>query len=474
MQTPQEFYNFDSFQHGREKYDRLVWHEQSRFNHVEQPGRDAKNATLMCGCSSVVRRAALDDIGGFATGTVTEDMHTAVRMMKRGWLPAYHDEPLAFGIAPPDMGAFTRQRLRWAEGNLQVCRLERLPFAANIGWQANLCYGLLTFYYVDSWRKIALYMAPVISLFLDVPPVYAAPPLFALMFMPFLLAGMLSFKEFSSGFGRILQTEVDAMARMTAGLPAIWGLFRPSIKFRVTPKVVDGKLPHVLLVPQYVVLGSSLAAVVYAAVRHGGILVGAWPNSGIPTGIAAVLAILAIWHMMIAVLVIRNSHRTARPSSVNYEHATPLPILLRAEDTQLDLAIAQTISTEFATIASTPELEWFIGTQLQVQIFVPTGTIETSARVERAAGDELKVYFCWSGLAERDELDQALHAGRWPRVVTGRYEMAPTPLESLGLLAPPQTRLMSIHRVWQPILVRGNDEELHLGYVWPAGGSRAK
>ena len=144
----------------------------------------------MCGCSCLVRRAALDEIGGFAVGTVTEDMHTAVRMMKHGWQPGYHDEHLAFGVAPLDFAAFTRQQLRWAEGNLQVCRIEGLPLTGGLGWRAQLCYALLAMYNLDAWRKLVLFVAPPLSLVTDTPPVFGKPSDFWMLFLPFLASSI--------------------------------------------------------------------------------------------------------------------------------------------------------------------------------------------------------------------------------------------------------------------------------------------
>jgi hypothetical protein len=77
VQTPQEFFNFDSYQHlvaGRTESS-----AESFFNRIVQRSRNASNAVLFCGSGAVMRRAALDEIGGFPTGTVTEDVQASVR-----------------------------------------------------------------------------------------------------------------------------------------------------------------------------------------------------------------------------------------------------------------------------------------------------------------------------------------------------------------------------------------------------------
>jgi cellulose synthase (UDP-forming) len=70
VQLPQEFYNTDSMQHTD---NGAHWHEQQLFYHVIQPGKNNINAAFWCGSPSVVRRKALESIGGVATESITED-----------------------------------------------------------------------------------------------------------------------------------------------------------------------------------------------------------------------------------------------------------------------------------------------------------------------------------------------------------------------------------------------------------------
>ncbi|HSQ72555.1 MAG TPA: glycosyltransferase, partial [Rubrivivax sp.] len=116
VQTPQDFFNLDSYQHRHANGERSVWTEQSLFFRVIQRGKDTWNAAFFCGSCAIVRRSALDEIGGFATGTVTEDLHTSLRLHARGWKSVYHAQPLAFGVAPESIEPFIGQRVRWGQG----------------------------------------------------------------------------------------------------------------------------------------------------------------------------------------------------------------------------------------------------------------------------------------------------------------------------------------------------------------------
>ena len=54
---------------------------------------DNWNATFFCGSCAVIRRSALEEIGGFAVETVTEDAHTALKMQRLGWGSAFLSIP---------------------------------------------------------------------------------------------------------------------------------------------------------------------------------------------------------------------------------------------------------------------------------------------------------------------------------------------------------------------------------------------
>src|SRR5579875_1870823 len=126
VQLPQTFYNVDSIQHVDPRSP-SSWHEQSLFYDVIQPGKNRWNAAFWCGSPAVLRRAALESIGGVATSTVTEDILTSMRLHAAGWRTLYHDEVLAVGVAPGDLDGFQTQRLRWAQGSMQILRSRENP-----------------------------------------------------------------------------------------------------------------------------------------------------------------------------------------------------------------------------------------------------------------------------------------------------------------------------------------------------------
>ena len=119
VQTPQDFYNLDSFEHQR-RGDGRVFNEEAVFYRVIAPAKNRWQAPFWCGTCALVRAEALRSVGGVATDSVTEDIHTSIRMFRAGWKGAYHNEVLARGLAPDDAASYLLQRNRWALGAMQV------------------------------------------------------------------------------------------------------------------------------------------------------------------------------------------------------------------------------------------------------------------------------------------------------------------------------------------------------------------
>jgi cellulose synthase/poly-beta-1,6-N-acetylglucosamine synthase-like glycosyltransferase len=83
---------------------------------------------------------ALDEIGGIAVETVTEDAHTSLRMQMNGWGTAYINIPQAAGLATERLSAHVGQRIRWARGMIQILRTDNPLFAPGLKLAQRLCY----------------------------------------------------------------------------------------------------------------------------------------------------------------------------------------------------------------------------------------------------------------------------------------------------------------------------------------------
>jgi cellulose synthase (UDP-forming) len=119
VQTPQHYFQADF--HSRSlAVDELMPSDVSMFYHYQQVIRDRFNAVICVGTSYVVRRAALEAIGGYVTTCLIEDYQTSTRLLSGGWRVVFLDEILSVGEAPDRFRDYVDQRLRWLQGNLQI------------------------------------------------------------------------------------------------------------------------------------------------------------------------------------------------------------------------------------------------------------------------------------------------------------------------------------------------------------------
>lgn len=90
---------------------------------VEKPTRAfVGNVTTFNGSGGIWRRAAIDDAGGWASDTLTEDLDLSYRCALAGWKGRYMHDVIVLNELPGHMRAFKLQQRRWARGNAQCFR----------------------------------------------------------------------------------------------------------------------------------------------------------------------------------------------------------------------------------------------------------------------------------------------------------------------------------------------------------------
>ncbi|MGB6534811.1 MAG: glycosyltransferase family 2 protein [Xanthobacteraceae bacterium] len=81
--------------------------------------RNQRNAILMHGTMSVVRREALERVGGWAQWCLTEDSELGLRILALGYQSIYVWKTYGRGLVPFTFGDYKRQRRRWVIGGVQ-------------------------------------------------------------------------------------------------------------------------------------------------------------------------------------------------------------------------------------------------------------------------------------------------------------------------------------------------------------------
>jgi cellulose synthase (UDP-forming) len=278
VQSPQEYYNIESFQHVAKPGEKRTWHEQQLFYRVIQPGKDHWNAAFFCGSCGVMRRSALADVGGFATETITEDMHTSLRLHARGWSSAYHNEVLALGLAAQTATPYHLQRLRWGQGTLQVLRREKVLRNRGLTIHQRLNYFASALHYFDGYQRLLLYLAPSLAVATGVLPIRALTIPFLASVAVYYAASMLAFKLTGRGYAMFIATERYHMVRFYTYIRASVGLLRRrKLRFSVSPKAQAGAGDVRLALPAIIVGGYVIACFAVGLAR---LLLGHHGNAG--------------------------------------------------------------------------------------------------------------------------------------------------------------------------------------------------
>ena len=237
VQTPQDFYNVTSFEHGAGETFGEPFHEQTLFYRLLQPGKNRWNAAFWCGTNALVRVAALREIGGAATDTITEDIHTTIKLHRRGWKTVYHNEVLARGLAADDAVQYQLQRNRWGTGAMQVLRVENPLIARGLTLGQRLGYAATLLGWFDSWRTLGLLLLPPTVLLSGQIPIVADGATFVVAFgATYALQQLALFLLGRTAYRPILSIVFD-LVRMSANFLATLSLFVPRTpRFQVTPK----------------------------------------------------------------------------------------------------------------------------------------------------------------------------------------------------------------------------------------------
>lgn len=311
VQTPQDFYNLDSFEHQDRGDGRRRFNEQAVFYRVILPAKNRWDAVFWCGTGALVRVEALRAVGGVATDSVTEDIHTSIRMHKQGWRIVAHNEVLARGLAAEDARAYLIQRERWARGAMQVMKRERLLTSPELTPAQRLAYAATLVGWFDSLRSLLFVLLPVAVLFTGMLPIDAPILLFGPMFLGTFLMQFLALRLLARGYYPPILSLTFETLRMPAVVPALGELLSRGRerRFRVTPKGGTAgstrrrSRPPMLLVGLVVV---SLTALTWAAAT----LWGLTPLTyGIPGAVygTAVFLVANVALLMTALRRIRSS-----------------------------------------------------------------------------------------------------------------------------------------------------------------------
>jgi cellulose synthase (UDP-forming) len=237
LQTPHHFYSPDPFERNLDQF-RTIPNEGELFYGIVQDGNDFWNATFFCGSCAVLRRSALDEIGGIAVETVTEDAHTSLRMQMNGWNTAYINIPQAAGLATERLSGHVKQRIRWARGMIQIMRTDNPLFAKGLSAAQRLCYFNAMTHFLYALPRLIFLTAPLIYLIfghVNIPGYWAAILAYA---FPHLVLSNMANSRIQGAHRYSFWNEIyETVLSPYIFLPTMFALINPKFgRFHVTAK----------------------------------------------------------------------------------------------------------------------------------------------------------------------------------------------------------------------------------------------
>ncbi|PPR19124.1 MAG: Cellulose synthase catalytic subunit [UDP-forming] [Alphaproteobacteria bacterium MarineAlpha9_Bin7] len=233
-------------------FKRKCFWEYAGFFQIGMVQRNEADAIIQHGTMTLIRKMALERVGGWGEWCITEDAELGLRLLESGWHSAYVPHSFGRGQLPNDFGAYKSQRFRWVYGAMQIlkhhglallglrpCQLspaQRYHFIAGwLPWLAD-AGGLLFTISALVWTVV---MTTMSAQFPTPPAIFLVPVLFI-----FLAKQACSYALYSM---RLNCTKADRCRAALAGLAlshtvaraVLSGLITSGTPFRRTPKDVS-------------------------------------------------------------------------------------------------------------------------------------------------------------------------------------------------------------------------------------------
>ena len=339
VQTPHFFLNPDPI--ARNLQLESAPPENEMFYSLMHKGLDRWGGAFFCGSAALLRREALDFVGGISGRTITEDAETAMLIHAKGWRSMYVNHAMVAGLQPETFPSFLQQRGRWATGMLQLLILRNPFLVRGLSFWQRLCYLNSMSYWIFPLVRLFLLMAPLLYLFFGLEIVVTTAPEALAYAGSYLAVAYLVQNALFSPVRWPFLSEIYEIAQAPYLVRAVFGaVLRPSrATFKVTSK--DETITETRLSDLYrPLLGLFLLML-------GGLAALAWRYTQLP-GDRDVLQIVGAWAIFNTILVgasvrsvveQRQRRKAPRVSEINHPAvvefagrdpvAPPLPCIVR-------------------------------------------------------------------------------------------------------------------------------------------------
>lgn len=403
LQTPHHFFSPDPFEKNLNTFHSMP-NEGELFYGIVQDGNDLWNAAFFCGSCAVIKRAPLLEVGGVAVETVTEDAHTALKLSRKGYNTAYLELPQAAGLATESLSAHVGQRIRWARGMAQICRVDNPLFGPGLQLGQRLCYfnAMLHFFY--GLPRLVFLTAPLAYLFFSAHVFQATAAMITAYALPHLMHASITNSRIQGRFRYSFWNEVyESVLAWYIMRPVLVAFVNPKLgKFNVTAKggvIEQAYFDWSIARPYLILLVLNLLGFAVGIWR----MVAVGPSSEVFT----TLVINMVWT---AYNIILTSASLAVASETRQVRSTPrvtavLPAALRFADGKTLMCETDDFSQSGVGLRVPPDLRLEAGSQVHVSLFRSDEEGTFPAEVTFSGGGRLGLRF--DGLSLQQQADIA-------------------------------------------------------------------
>lgn len=237
VQTPQCYYNKDMYQSNLKKY---IPNEQDFFMRDVQEARAYRGAVLHVGTNAVFRRKFIDEIGGYPTCSITEDMAVGMLLQAKGYDSIFINKVLVLGLSASTFGELVKQRDRWCRENIQVFKHYNPFILKGLTPAQRICYVDGVLYWFSNLIKMFYIIVPILFLSTGIHFVESGFAELLNMTIPYILVQIFIFRILSPKSRRYMWTHYYEMAMAPhLSLSIIKEMFGFEVNFNVTSKDIE-------------------------------------------------------------------------------------------------------------------------------------------------------------------------------------------------------------------------------------------
>jgi exo-beta-1,3-glucanase (GH17 family)/cellulose synthase/poly-beta-1,6-N-acetylglucosamine synthase-like glycosyltransferase len=230
-------------------FKRMAYWEYAGFFHIGMVQRNERNAIIQHGTMTLIRKATLQSVQGWAEWCICEDAELGLRMFQNGYEAVYLEDSMGRGLIPDDFSGYKTQRFRWAYGAVQILKrhwreLSEGGGKLSRGQRYHFISGWLP-WFADAAHMVfslaAIFWSVLLLMkWVEFPPaVFLVPTLSVFVFK--VVAGFwLYHARVKCGWKDRIGAAIAGMSLTHAVGRAVWqGLFTSGKPFFRTPKMAD-------------------------------------------------------------------------------------------------------------------------------------------------------------------------------------------------------------------------------------------